>query len=407
MNRAVYTKPLSFSSLFAFCGLPIRLDSYRGCGFGCSYCFARARESVSGSPRLAPADPVFLERIFKRVFDDERGELSVVSKCIKRRMPLHFGVMGDPFQPIENRYKVTLRYLEAIRKYQYPVVISTRGSLVATTPYIDILRELQAVVVRLSLSTTDDERSRAIEGKSVPSETLRTMERLSAAGIPVACRWQPYVPGYSEGVETFSRRVANAGCRQCSFEFLRLPREQNPRLVDAFQLRAGKNIYEYYSGCGSLHRVREFVLPAEVRLPVILEARKAIRSAGMRFGSAENDLQYLSDDACCCCGVDALPGFGAYFRHQIAYAVRKSLGGKLRYQTIAEEWAPTGSVDRYLSSTRAKQGSVVQHIRARWNASGLEGSPDSFFGVKPTHEFSPDGMRVYEWDVTKLRLLDS
>jgi hypothetical protein len=127
----------------------------------------------------------------------------------------------------------------------------------------------------------------------------------------------------------------------------------------------------------------------------------------MRFGSAENDLQYLSDDACCCSGVDALPGFEAYFRHQIAYAVRMSVGAKIRYQTIAEEWAPGGSVDRYFSSTRAKQGSIVQHIRARWNSSGLEGSPDSFFAVRPTDEFSHDGMRVYEWDAAKLRLLDS
>lgn len=36
--------PLNVSSKFAICGLPIRIDSYKTCSFGCKYCFAENRK---------------------------------------------------------------------------------------------------------------------------------------------------------------------------------------------------------------------------------------------------------------------------------------------------------------------------------------------------------------------------
>lgn len=409
MTGGRYTTPLGFSSLFAFCGLPLRLDSYRGCAFQCSYCFARARESVDHGPIIKPADPNALARRLRRVFVEQREELSVVSQCLNRRMPIHLGVMGDPFQAAEARHKVSLSYLRTIAAYSYPVVISTRSILVAEPPYIDVLKDLKAVVVRMSLSTTDDRRSLWVERPEVsPSSILRTMEKLSEAGIRVDCRWQPFIPGISEEVDTFAPRVASAGCRHCSFEFLRLPREKNERLVEGFLAATGEAPLDAYRRQGAQHRVREYILPAEDRLDTILRARSVIRREGMTFGAADNDLQYLSDTACCCSGVDGVEGFDGFFRHQIAYAVRESVGRPIEYSTLAREWAPTASIDRYLNSGRRLRrrtkgpGTVRDHIAHRWNTSGREGSPDFFYGVEATDEVSSDGMVVYRWNPTLL-----
>ena len=35
---------LNISSKFAICGLPIRMDSYKNCSFGCTYCFSNNRK---------------------------------------------------------------------------------------------------------------------------------------------------------------------------------------------------------------------------------------------------------------------------------------------------------------------------------------------------------------------------
>jgi hypothetical protein len=131
----------------------------------------------------------------------------------------------------------------------------------------------------------------------------------------------------------------------------------------------------------------------------------------MTFGAADNDFQYLSDTACCCSGADTSEGFESFFRHQIAYAVRKSFGRRIEYSTLAQEWSPAGSVDRYLNSGRGLKsktgdaGTVRDHIAHRWNTSGFEGSPDFFYGVEPTDEVSSDGMVVYRWNPELLAIL--
>ena len=35
---------LNVSSKFAICGLPIRVDTYKTCSFGCKYCFSNNRK---------------------------------------------------------------------------------------------------------------------------------------------------------------------------------------------------------------------------------------------------------------------------------------------------------------------------------------------------------------------------
>ena len=36
--------PLNVSSKFAICGVPLRVDTYKTCSFGCKYCFANYRK---------------------------------------------------------------------------------------------------------------------------------------------------------------------------------------------------------------------------------------------------------------------------------------------------------------------------------------------------------------------------
>src|SRR4029077_17718689 len=100
-----YTSPFSITSQFAFCGLPLRLDAYRGCGFQCSYCFARIRGGNQAGEAVRPADPRTIERILTRSLKD--GRPGVIAEFLRRRVPIHFGGMSDPLQPAEEHYQVT------------------------------------------------------------------------------------------------------------------------------------------------------------------------------------------------------------------------------------------------------------------------------------------------------------
>src|SRR5262249_7117184 len=139
-------------------------------------------------------------------------------------------------------------------------------------------------------------------------------------------------------------------------------------------ITARPQLWEEYSREGARRDGREYILPARVKLPTVLEVRDATRQAGVSLGVADNDLQYLSASDCCCSGVDRFPGLEGWFKHRVAYAVRRCRGRRISYGAIARYWAPEGFVDRWLNSHSrlggpgAEVGGTLEdHIRARWN----------------------------------------
>lgn len=402
-----YTNPISLTSQFFFCGLPLRLDSYRGCAFQCNFCFARYRGGNTPKSAIAPAEMHTLARRFQRSRSVDAENQSVVGQFLKRRCPIHFGGMSDPFQPAELKFGVTKQFLQTLADEQYPTVISTRSELVSQSPYIDLLSKNKNVVVQFSfVSINARVASRFEPMSSPPLRLLRAAERLREAGVNVTARWQPYLPRVSEAPKAFVRRVASAGVQHVALEHIKLPIEQNhwlwKQFSSAYRSLANNalDFNQHFARDG-----REFVLQIDRKLDVVLATRNAAHAHGITFGAADNELQYLSDTACCCSGVEQFPGFSNWFKHQIANAVRKCKGKRIVYGAISREWLPTGSVDRWLNSkTRIGGGkqqgdaSLGEHIKHRWNSPELPNSPSSLYGVLPTDEFTDAGYRVYEWE---------
>jgi DNA repair photolyase len=399
-----YSTPISLSSQFYFCGLPLRLDTYRGCGFQCCYCFARHRGGNLPGDNIVPADPNVIAGAFDRAATSEPGRLGVIGQFIRQRVPIHFGGMSDPFQPAELRYQVSAAALAVLIKHQYPTVISTRGVLVADQFYVGLLKELSAVLVQFSFCSSRDQLSRLVEPHSTPpSALLRCMETLSHHGVPVSCRWQPFIPGISEEPSEFVRRIASTGCKHIGFEHLKVPLERRKDLWEQMTSAAGEDYYKTYKTLDAYRDGRELLLPPEQKLRTITEVAVEAHRSDLSFGAADNEFQYLSDTSCCCSGADRFPGFENYFKHQIAYAVRSCRGKDITYSTIENEWTPSGSVDRYLNS-RSRIGarnngssSIRSHILARWNQVKAPGSPGAFFGIVPTRR-TVDGAVVYKWE---------
>ena len=70
--------PLNVSSKFAICGLPIRVDTYKTCSFGCRYCFANYRKIMEFEKKLQIANLDWLER--KLDLLDKREEFDLVAE---------------------------------------------------------------------------------------------------------------------------------------------------------------------------------------------------------------------------------------------------------------------------------------------------------------------------------------
>jgi hypothetical protein len=128
--------------------------------------------------------------------------------------------------------------------------------------------------------------------------------------------------------------------------------------------RIGTDLYMQYKTGGALRDGRELVMSAKHKLDMVLTTATEVRRRGMSFGAADNEFQYYSDTGCCCSGVDRFPGFKNYFKHQIGYALRKCRGNPITYESIKNEWAPRGSIDRFLTPALASDAATEKKVRS-------------------------------------------
>ncbi len=187
------------------------LNPYQGCFHSCVYCFARAHA------KLADRDPGegFSARVGVKVNVAEvlRQELSRRSW---KRETVAFGTATDPYQPVEGRYRLTRRCLEAFRDYRTPIGLITKGTMVLRD--LDVLLQLSQrapTTVCFSVPTVDvTVWARTEPGTPPPQQRLRVMRRLVEAGIEAGVGMAPVLPGISDApaqLEATVRAAAEAG----------------------------------------------------------------------------------------------------------------------------------------------------------------------------------------------------
>lgn len=117
-----------------------------------------------------------------------------------KRETVALGTATDPYQAIEGRYRITRGILEALRDFRTPVSIITRCPMIVRD--LDILQDVSrraAVTVCVSVATTDNRLARQIEPTVAPPvQRLRTVERLTAAGIRTGVMLAPILPGLTD-----------------------------------------------------------------------------------------------------------------------------------------------------------------------------------------------------------------
>ncbi|WP_263263559.1 PA0069 family radical SAM protein [Pseudomonas sp. RIT-PI-S] len=216
------------------------INPYRGCEHGCIYCFARPTHAYwDMSPGLD-----FETRLIAKTNAAQRLE-EALSKPGYRCAPIALGANTDPYQPIEQQYRITRQLLETLLRYRHPVTITTKGAMVLRD--LDVLQELasqQLVRVMISLTTLDDELKRTLEPRAAaPKARLRAIRVLAEAGVPVGAICAPVIPMINDHeIEALVQAASDAGARSAHYILLRLPLEVAPLfeewLADHYPQRA-------------------------------------------------------------------------------------------------------------------------------------------------------------------------
>ena len=199
------------------------INPYRGCEHGCIYCFARPSHAYLGfSPGLD-----FETQLIARPDAPEVLRRELRAKSYGPEL-IAIGTNTDPYQPIERDRGIMRQVLEVLSDHNHPVAIVTKGSLIERD--IDILGPMAAkglARVGISVTTLDPDVSRKMEPRCpAPARRLRTIERLSEAGIGVRVMISPVVPALTDHeLEAILKASAQAGAVAASSIVLRLPRE--------------------------------------------------------------------------------------------------------------------------------------------------------------------------------------
>lgn len=226
------------------------INPYRGCEFGCRYCYARytheflapapgniaaigAQEPRKTIDQPAPhtaqpnqdlqhqdlRDPhsfetkIFIKEHAAWLLEQELGHIDPADE-------IAIGTATDPYQPVERKERVTRSLLEVFaRRSGYRLGIVTKSQLIERD--IDLLREIASrntLVIHLTITTQDAELARKLEPRAPrPDLRFRAVERLRSAGLRTGILSCPLLPGITDTEEALDGMVRRAAAVGASF----------------------------------------------------------------------------------------------------------------------------------------------------------------------------------------------
>jgi len=168
------------------------LNPYTGCYHDCKYCyspFVIKEEREWGSF-------VDVKRNIPKVLSDEL-------KDIDKGSTIRIGSVTDPYQKIEEQYKLTRMCLQQIKRKDVHTIIQTKSDLV--TRDIGILKDMDIDVGFTITSLDDDFRRRFEPNAPSVSRRLSALKELKGNGINVWAFIGPLLPHFNDKEDELKR----------------------------------------------------------------------------------------------------------------------------------------------------------------------------------------------------------
>ena len=184
-------------------GMPFQwtINPYRGCEFGCKYCYARYTHEFMELDARDFEDQIYAKPVLARRLRQELAR-------IDRSERIAIGTATDPYQPAERRFGRTRAVLEVFaRERGRRLGITTKSDLMVRD-----LELLQAVArgnvlsINVTITTLDEKLARLLEPRAPrPALRLRAVRELSEAGLMVGVFPNPIMPLLTDGERQLDR----------------------------------------------------------------------------------------------------------------------------------------------------------------------------------------------------------
>ena len=401
-----YSSPFNVNNQIYFCGVPFRLDTYMGCSHMCRYCFVRAAELTSASRDnkgqwIIAANPQDVRRDLITALDTNESRESINIEWLRHRVPIHWGGMSDPFQPCERKFGVSKKILELLSWYEYPTVISTKGTICILPEYIKLLKKGK-YAFQVSLISDNESFVRQIEpGAPSAKERMILLEKLAYEGIWTAVRIQPVIPNsiVERNLPEFVAKLARIGVKHILSEGYKVPVRAEKEMKAIWDL-CPDAVKEYqYNDAKS--EGFELLLPTWRKWQHVKVLIQAAHENGMTYGAADNDLRDLGDTICCC-GIDKVSGFENFWRYQASQAAQIAKEkGFVELEDLQQYWhgEKSFSIHNDILRLQRKAETGMSKVTPKyavdemWLRGDKAMSPGCIFSMRKSQR---DGKLVYE-----------
>lgn len=290
----------------ADCSLPLTLDTYSNCSFGCVYCFSQYQRGIGKGKEEYKNKIVKCINVdkVKKIFSGEDTK-SQFYKYVKDKRPIQYGGLSDQFDGYEKKYGQTYELLKYLREIDYPICFSTKSAWVFhDEKYRELFKGADNWNVKFSIITLNEEKAKKIEvGVPTPRQRLDAMKEwtsLNKGGATL--RLRPFIPGVSsEDYEELIREAHKAGATAVTTEFFCLEMRSINQAREHYKTISeccGFDIVDFYrkhsSGTGYLR------LNRKVKEKYIKDMKRICDELGMRFYVSDAHFKECSHNCCCC-----------------------------------------------------------------------------------------------------------
>ena len=390
---ACYYSSPRWTGEIADCSLPVTLDTYSNCSFGCAYCFSqfqRANGACGQKYLTKSVSAVNVEKV-KRIFTGETD--SQFWPYIKDKRPIQWGGLSDQFDNNERKYGKTLELMEFFNELNYPISFSTKSTWVFHDErYMRLFRKQgRNWNVKLSIITLNEHNAYIIEqGVDSPRKRLEAMKILSDAGTLTTLRMRPFILGVTskDYVELITAAKQN-GATALSTEFLCIERrglgkQSTKENFDRISRIAGFDIVDFYvkntSGCGYLR------LNREIKAPYINKIKEVCNGLGLRCYISDAHFKECCNNSCCC----GLNSDWKYSRGNFSYALQVAREkGEVHFRDIEKDmyflnfpWCKAEGYNTGSAERRAQfhNYTMKDYLHYLWNTPSSSNSPQGAFG---------------------------
>jgi DNA repair photolyase len=251
------------------------INPYNGCAIDCFCCYAKA---LPGYFQLFRQHGVMVVcRDFDQVVSRQLDGIGVAS-CG------YLSPVTDPFQPVEERYRISERIIGQFVRRNIPIEFVTKSTF--RPQVIDLLRRQKHSFGQISILTPREElRRKLMIGGATTDELFGNLRRLAEADIHAVCRIDPIVPHLTDGAEDLStlvRRAADSGASHIVASVMDIPRRIGAEIyrhLESLQRGLSDRLKKLYRETidGSLHADLNY------RREIFSRLREACDQAGVTF----------------------------------------------------------------------------------------------------------------------------